>query len=123
MSELRTACMMMCGDVIVTRGGTDGLDMRRCEVGMLQIHGVEQYTVRLRRSCTGLTIVKGGEQVDMSRETLNIMARSKVEKDYDTFRWIISSHTELTKPTGAQGGNYEQANTKYNGAKRHEGKF
>ena len=59
----------------------------------------------------------------MSGETLNIMARSKIEKDYGTFRKIISSRTELTTPTGEKGGGragYERANAKYNGAKKLE---
>ena len=58
----------------------------------------------------------------MSGEMLNVMAQSKIEKDYGTFRQIINSRTELTNPTGAQGGGhtgYERANAKYNGAKRY----
>ena len=58
----------------------------------------------------------------MSGEKLNIMARSNIEKDYGTFRQIMNLRTELTTPTGAQGGEgigYERANTKYYGAKRY----
>ena len=68
------------------------------------------------------TGAQGGERADMSGETLNIMARSDIEKDYGTFRLIISSRTELTTPTVAQGGKrteFERTNTKYNGAKRY----
>ena len=69
-----------------------------------------------------LTDAKGGKQADMSEEMLNIMARSKIEKDYGTFRQIMNSRTELMNPTGAQGGGrtgYERANAKYNGSKRY----
>ena len=66
--------------------------------------------------------LKAGERADMSGEKLNIMARSNIEKDYGTFRWIMNLRTELTTPMGAQGGEgigYERANTKYYGAKRY----
>ena len=58
----------------------------------------------------------------MNGETLNIMARSKIEKDYGIFRRIINSRTELKNPTVVQGGGrtgYERANAKYNSAKRY----
>ena len=45
-----------------------------------------------------------GERATMSGETLNIMARSDIEKDYGTFREIVNSCTELTSPMGGQGG-------------------
>ena len=64
----------------------------------------------------------GADGQDMRGRTLNVMAQSKIEKDYSTFRKIINSRTELTNPTGAQGGGrtrYERANAKYNGAKRY----
>jgi hypothetical protein len=67
--------------------------------------------------------LKAGERADMSGEKLNIMARSNIEKDYGTFRWIMNLRTELTTPTGAQGGGrtgYERTNAKYNGANRYE---
>ena len=54
-----------------TRGRADGLDMRGCE--RYKYNGVEQCTVRLRCSCTGLTGIQGGEWENMSGETLNIM--------------------------------------------------
>ena len=37
-------------------------------------------------SRTMLTGAQGGERADMSRKTLNIMAQSKIEKDYGTCR-------------------------------------
>ena len=48
--------------------------------------------------------MRGADGLDMRSQTLNMMARSNIEKITGDFRWIICSRMGLTAPTGTQGG-------------------